>query len=161
MFGSRALNSIEFLACALALAAGAALGSDASPYLGTWVLNRAKSNFHGDPGYLSQTMTVTDAGGGMLHYAFDLVDSDGKSSHVEYGTKLDGKSYPIANSAFFDSNKSEPLGPRKVKWTVMKDGKPVAWGVDRVSKDGKTKYETENWQHDGKLFSYQLVFDRQ
>jgi hypothetical protein len=161
MFGSRALNSIAFLACGLALAADAALGSDASPYLGTWVLNRAKSNFHGDPGYQSQTMTVTEAGGGMLHYAFDSVDSDGKSSHVEYGTMLDGKSYPIANSAFFDSNKSEPLGPRKVKWTVMKDGKPVAWGVDRVSKDGKTKYETENWQHDGKLFSYQLVFDRQ
>jgi hypothetical protein len=44
---------------------------------------------------------------------------------------------------------------------VDRDGKPVAWGVDRVSKNGKTKYETENWQHDGKLFSYQLVFDRQ
>jgi hypothetical protein len=44
---------------------------------------------------------------------------------------------------------------------VDRDGKPVAWGVDRVSKNGKIKYETENWQHDGKLFSYQLVFDRQ
>jgi len=160
MAGSRVHNSIAFLACGL-LAAGSALASHTSPYVGIWVLNIAKSNFHGDLAYQSQTMTVTDAGDGMLHYAFDMVDSNGKASHVEYGTKLDGKPHPITNNAYFDSNKSEPLGHRKVKWTVMKDDKPVAWGVDRVSKDGKTKYETENWQHDGKLFSYQLVFDRQ
>ncbi len=161
MFGKQALIATVLLTCALVWAAGPARGSDASPYLGTWALNRAKSNFHGDPGYRSQTMTVTDAGDGMLHYAFDLVDSDGKASHVEYGTKLDGKPYPIADNAFFNSNKSEPMGRRKVKWTVMKDGKPVAWGVDTISEDGKTRFETENWRHDGKLFSYRLVFDRQ
>jgi hypothetical protein len=160
MGGNHVLSSIVFLTGGF-LAAGSALASGTSPYVGIWVLNTTKSNFHGDSAYQSQTMTVTDAGNGMLHYAFDMVDSAGKSSHVEYGTKLDGKSYPIANNAYFDSNKSEPLGRRKVKWTVMKDGKPVAWGIDRVSKDGKTKYETENWQHDGKLFNYQLVFDRQ
>ena len=160
MVGRRVLDSIAFLAGGL-LAAGSALASAASPYVGVWTLNLSKSNFHGDPAYQSQTMTVTAASDGTLHYAFDLVDSKGQSSHVEYDTKLDGKPYPIANSAYFDSNKSEPLGHRKVKWTVMKDGAPVAWGIDRVSKDGKTKYETENWRHDGKLFSYQLVFDRQ
>jgi hypothetical protein len=152
---------IGLTTCGLVFAAAPALAAGASPFVGTWILNRDKSDFHGDPGYRSQTMIVTDAGAGVLHYSFDIVDSDGKASHVEYDTKADEKSYPIANSAAFDSNKSRLLGSRKVKWTVFKNRKTVAWGVDEVSKDGKTKSEIEHWRHDGKLYSYRLVFDQQ
>jgi hypothetical protein len=152
---------IGLTACGLASAAAPVFGAGVSPFVGTWILNRDKSDFHGDPGYKSQTMTVTDVGAGVLHYSFDLVDSAGKSSHVEYDTKADGKSYPIANSEAFDSNKSQLLGSRKVKWTVLKNSAAVAWGVDEVSKDGKTKAEIEHWRHDGKLYTYRLVFDLQ
>jgi hypothetical protein len=62
MSGSRVLDSIALVMCGLVFSAGTALGAYTSPFVGTWVLNRAKSNFHGDSGYRSQTMTVTDAG---------------------------------------------------------------------------------------------------
>jgi hypothetical protein len=74
---SRVSHLIALAAWAAGLA-GSALAADGNPLVGIWVFNRGKSDFHGDPGYASQVMKVTDPGAGVLHYAFDTVGSDGK-----------------------------------------------------------------------------------
>lgn len=117
---------IALILCSMiAWPAGAALAAS-SPWDGSWKLDQAQSHFAGG------TMSITNAGNGMLHYA------DG--STVEYDFAPDGKERKLwANrTAIWTS-------PHKNAWdTVTKiDGKNFVEGHMVLSADGKTL--TQKW----------------
>lgn len=63
----------------------------ASPQMGTWNLNEAKSKF--GPGTGKNTKVVYEAAGDQIKVIVDGVDAEGKPSHNEWTGKFDGKEY--------------------------------------------------------------------
>src|SRR5271170_7076500 len=67
--------------------------SFASPNMGTWKLNEAKSKF--PPGAPKNVTVVYEASGDNIKVTVDGVDGSGKPTHNVWTGKLDGKDYPL------------------------------------------------------------------
>jgi hypothetical protein len=151
------------LTAALALP-GVATAADApSPFVGTWVLDVAKSKFDPPPGLKSETVSVTDAGGGAIHTTIDYVEGDASASkaHFEFTTALDGKEVPVSGGAEADSVVATLVKPRMAKYVFKKGGKWVETVTATVSTSGN-KFRA--WVHgkDGQVvWNYHGVFERQ
>lgn len=148
---------------ALVLAAGLALAADAAvnPFIGTWVMNVAKSKFEGTPAVKSYTITSADAGEGRTHSVAALVYGDGTKDQVEYTAAADGKPVPVTGYPNADSVVVRKSGPRSLHFSFLKGGKEIEWGRLTVSKDGKTMHGTEGGtEAGGAKYKWTEVFDR-
>ena len=161
--GLRAAMFGLVLALALApwsLAAQAA--PHASPVIGTWKLNVAKSIFTPGPGWRSQTRTYTLAPGGGVIVDWVGVGGHGEAMHVRFESVLGGKDYPMKGSANYDTLNAVRVDALTVKSEEKRDGKVVGIAIRKVSADGKVMTITdEGTNRKGKRFSQVLVFDRQ
>ena len=132
------------LSCSLAaFACGTALAAE-SPWVGTWKLDVAKSNFTGD------TFTYSKGANGLMHF------SDG--STTDYDFAADGKPY-------------KTYANRVVTWTAdgkdawnsvyTADGKVLVKVHRQLSSDGKTLSLTETGTRpDGSAFNDEDVYTR-
>ncbi len=133
-------NRIVLLAATLLITATAA-NAAASPQMGTWKLNEAKSKFA--PGATkNHTVTYTAAKGDMTKVTVDGMDKDGKPVHWTCTVKFDGKSYKVKGTTIADSISYNPVNDRTNELTLMKDGKVAATGKVTVSKDGRSRTVT-------------------
>ena len=126
------------LTLVLALAAGAICL--ASPMMGTWKLNEAKSKFA--PGAAKNHTVVYAAAGDQVKVTVDGKDAEGKSAHNEWTGKFDGKDYPVTGDSASDTRAYKEAGANTLEMTVKKDGKVTATGSIVVSADGKTRTVT-------------------
>jgi hypothetical protein len=132
-----AFLSILFVGAALSLAAEV----DQTPFMGTWKLNEAKSNF--GPGANKNTTVVYSASSdGMIKVTSDGTDKDGKPTHSEWNGKFDGKDYPVTGAADSDSRSYTSSGKHSLSMTVKKGGKTTVTGKITVSLDGKSRTVT-------------------
>ena len=69
-------------------------GKDVNAYVGTWILNVAKSRFRPGPPMQSETLIITETSG-LWHVTDDEHFADGTSDHLEWSTKLNGTNNPI------------------------------------------------------------------
>jgi hypothetical protein len=81
--------------------ATAALAAD-DPFVGTWKLNHAKSEFNPGPAPKSGTMIVTAQGNGHK-VVQDRVEADGTPRHQEYIDIPDGKEHPTTGNSNADT----------------------------------------------------------
>jgi hypothetical protein len=159
--------------------AAAALCLAASPEMGTWKLNEAKSKFA--PGTSKNTMVVyKDATGGKVKITTDGIDANGKATHSEWTGKFDGKDYPVTGDATSDMRSYRKLDDRTLDFTVKKGGKITVTGRVVVAADGKSRTVTTSgttgtaapagraWQRGdfvaqpkGKKFNNIAVFEKQ
>ena len=150
---------------ALALTAGQAGAQSApaeNPIVGTWKLNVAKSTFTPGPGWQSQTRTYRAAPDGGVSVEWIGVGASGEAMHVSFISRLDGKDYPMAGSANYDTLNARPVDAFTVKSEEKRDGKIVGIAIRRVSPDGKVLTITdEGTNRKGEKFSQVLVFDRE
>ena len=147
---------------ALLIASGLAHAADAavSPFVGTWVLNVAKSKFEGTPAVKSYTITITDAGDGQIHNLAQWIDGDGTKGQAEYTTAA-GKPAPVAGYANADSVQARSTGPRSMHMSLRKGGKEVEWGKYSVSADGQTMHGTEGGiDETGAKYKWTEVFEK-
>jgi hypothetical protein len=161
---AHSLSRFMAWAAVLVLAAGVALAADtaASPFVGKWSLNVAKSKFEGTSAVKSYTITITDAGGGKTHNLAEWVDGDGGKGQAEYTAEAGGKPSPISGYANADSVLVKSTGPRSLHMSLRKAGKEVEWGSYRVSADGKTMHGTEGGtDENGTKYRWTEVFERQ
>jgi hypothetical protein len=142
----------------LSLAAGAI--SLASPQMGTWKLNEAKSKFA--PG-ADKNQTVTYAAAGdQVKVTVDGTTADGKSTHNEWTGKFDGKDYPVTGDPKMDMRSYKEAGKDTLEMTVKKDGKVVVTGKIVVSADGKTRtVTTSGTDAKGTKVESTAVYDKQ
>jgi hypothetical protein len=116
----RMIGSVCAAAVLAALAAAPCLAAD-TPWNGTWKLNQEKSNLTGD------TFTVTNLGGGRMHYT--------NGSTVSYDFACDGKDYTIlanrTGTCIRNSANSYDV-------TTKINGVVVARNHREISGDGKT-----------------------
>jgi len=149
-----------FVALALALALVAAHPAP-NPIVGTWKLNTAKSTFTPGPGWRSQTRVYRAVPGGVS-VTWTGVGESGEPMHVSFISRLDGKDYPMAGSAHYDTLNATQVDAFTVRSEEKRDGKVVGIAVRRVSPDGKVLTITdEGTNRKGEKFSQVLVFERE
>jgi len=132
-------------------------GKDVNSYVGTWILNVAKSRFRPGPPMQSETLIITETGG-LWHVTDDEHFADGTSDHLEWSTKLNGTNNPITGGPDVDSV-TDRLA-KSYNATFMKAGRPVIWETARVI-DGVMHSSIHGKLPDGTPWKYYLVFERQ
>jgi len=165
-FGGRsdvARHSLTWIFGAIfALALSAAHAAPAiDPVLGTWKLNVARSKFTPGPGWRSQIRVYQTAPSGVS-VTWTGVDAAGETMHVSYTYNYDGRDYPMAGSASYDTLNATRIDAWTVRSEEKRDGKTVGIAVRTVSRDGKVlTISDEGTNRKGGAFSQLLVFDRQ
>ncbi len=149
---------IAVLAAALSFMATAACFA-ASPQMGTWKLNEAKSKLA--PGMGKNNTVIYAEQKDKIKITVDGVDKDGKPTHSVWVGKWDGKAYPVKGNLPYNSVAYRVVNDRTNDITAMKDGK-IGWtGRITVAPDGKSRTVTINGTDaQGKKFKAKVVYDK-
>lgn len=132
----------------------------ASPTMGTWKLNEAKSKFA--PGAPKNHTVVYEAAGDNVKVTVDGTDADGKALHNEWTGKFDGKDYAVTGDPTSDTRAYKKVNDNTLDMTIKKDGKVTATGKIVVSADGKTRtVTTSGTDAKGKKVKNTAVYDKQ
>jgi hypothetical protein len=139
---SRFAASFLALVLVLGLAGRAALAGDADAFLGTWILNSAKSTLPQGAPPIGVTLTVTDAGGGKYKSVTETSVA-GQAYKVEITFALDGKDYapvitPAPPAGMPATTQSyEKVSTKAYKSTVKMNGQVATTSTSEVAADGK------------------------
>lgn len=146
------------LTVAVCLVAGAVCF--ASPHMGTWKLNEAKSKLAaGGP---KNHTVVYEAAGDKVKVTVDGVDGAGKPTHNEWTGNFDGKDYPVTGDPSVDTRAYTKVDDRTLEMTIKKDGKVTMTGRIVVSADGKSRtVKTSGTDAKGKKVKNTGVYDKQ
>jgi hypothetical protein len=151
-------NRSAVVAAALSLAAAAACFA-ASPQMGTWKLNEAKSKLV--PGMGKSMTVVYSEQKDKIKVTVDGVDNAGKATHTVWVGRFDGKAYPTKGNGAWNSAAYKVVNDRTNEITTMKDGKTVWTGKITVAADGKSRTVTMSGTGaDGKKFKGKAVYDK-
>jgi hypothetical protein len=134
--------------------------SFASPQVGTWKLNEAKSNI--PAGAPKNTMVMYEAMGDKVKVTVDGIDGQGKPAHNEWTGKFDGKDYPLMGDPTADMRSYKMIDAHTNELTNKKAGKVVATGRIVVSADGMSRTVTVTGTDSmGMKVTYTAVYDKQ
>ena len=132
----------------------------ASPQMGTWKLNEAKSKF--PAGASKNTTVVYETAGDSVKVTVDGVDGDGKPTHNEWTGKFDGKDYPLVGDPVSDTRSYKKIDDRTTELTNKKGGKVTVTGRIVISADGKSRTVTvSGTDAKGTKVKYSAVYDKQ
>jgi hypothetical protein len=112
--------------------------AEADAFLGTWVLNVAKSKYTPGPPPKEQTVTYESTPEG-LKITVKGTNGDGTPMAVTSTGKLDGKDYPSTGSPDWDMQAIKVVSPKTLEFTRKKGGKVVQTATNVVSEDGKSR----------------------
>jgi hypothetical protein len=141
------------------MAAAASFG--ASPHMGTWKLNEAKSKLAPGMGK-NHTVTYEEQKGDKVKITVDGTDKDGKAVHSVWVGKFDGKAYKTKGNNTWDMAAYKMVNDRTNEITTMKGGKPAWSGKITVSADGKSRtVNISGTDKDGKKWKSKAVYDKQ
>jgi len=148
------------IALALALCFVCAAVCFASPQMGTWKLNEAKSKLA--PGTGKNNTVVYEAAGDNVKVTIDGTGADGQPAHSEWTGKFDGKDYAVTGDPNSDMRSYRQVNAHTLDLTMKKDGKVTTTGRIVVSADGKTRtVTTSGTSPQGKKFKSIAVYDKQ
>jgi hypothetical protein len=151
---------IKTIVLTLALCFIAVSAAFASPNMGTWKLNEAKSKF--PPGASKNLTVVYEAAGDNVKVTVDGVDGDGKPTHSEWTGKFDGKDYPVTGDPNADTRSYKIVNAHTTDLTNKKGGKIGLTGRIVVSPDGKSRTVTVHGTNaTGKKITSIAVYDKQ
>jgi hypothetical protein len=143
----------------LALCFAGAAVCFASPQMGTWKLNEAKSKFA--PGMQKNHTVVYAAAGDNVKVTVDGTDKAGKPAHNEWTGKFDGKDYPVTGDPSSDTRSYQTVDAHTLDLIVKKHGKVTATGRVVVSANGKSRtVTTSGTDAQGKKFSGMAMYDK-
>ncbi len=120
---------------------GTAVGFAASPHMGTWTLDEAKSDI---PAGMPKNTTVvysTEAGD-KWKITTEGKDKDGKAVKTTWVGKIDGKPYSIEGSPVYNQIAYTKKDERTNELKAMKDGKVIGTGSIVVAPDGRSRVVT-------------------
>jgi len=120
------------------IAAAVCLASDVN--IGTWKLNEAKSKFA--PGATKNQTVTYQAVGDQVKVTLEGITADGKSTHVEWTGKYDGKFYPVTGDPGVDERAYKKIDAHTAEITSKKGGKVVSTTRIVVAPDGKSRTVT-------------------
>jgi len=129
----------------------------ASPMMGTWKLNEAKSKI---PAGAPKSETVTyEAAGDSIKCTIDGVDGQGKPTHTEWTGKFDGKDYPVSDGS---TRSTKMVNDNTYDVAVKQGGKVTMSGKVVIAADGKSRTVTlHGTDAEGKKLESKAVYDKQ
>lgn len=146
-----------------AITAGSLSAQD-NPFVGTWKLNVAKSNFGSAPAPKSITRTVVAQGDGAK-YTMERVNADGTTSVYSFTANYDGRDYPVNGTGMpgaADNIAGKRINSHRVESVLKKNGKQVGTSVSEVSADGKTTtIKAMGKNPDDSAYETESVYDKQ
>jgi hypothetical protein len=110
-------------------------------FIGTWVLNVAKSKYTPGPVPKAQT-SVYEAAGQGVKVTTKGTGADGKPTTTVFTASYDGKDYAVTGNPDWDATTLKRVDSHNVEFTRKRAGKVVMTGTNVVSKDGKTRTVT-------------------
>jgi len=132
----------------------------ASPMMGTWKLNEAKSKF--SPGSPKSMTVIYEAAGDSVKCTIDGVDGEGKPTHNEWTGKFDGKDYPVTGDPSVSTRSIKQVNDHKMEVNSKKDGKITMSGTIEIASDGKSRTVTlHGTSAEGMKRSSTAVYDKQ
>ena len=131
-------KALVLIASALILGSVASAADTQDPFVGTWLLNPAKSTCDPPPAPKSHTFRIAKVKGGAFHETIDFVKGDGSNGHIEFITARDGKFVRVTGTGYADSVSIKQEGPPSFSYVLKKAGKRIESGTFTVSQDGKT-----------------------
>lgn len=132
----------------------------ASPQMGTWKLNEAKSKLN--PAGAKNSTVAYEAAGDSIKVTVDGTDKDGKPTHNVWTGKFDGKDYPVTGDPTSDTRSYETVDANTLKLVVKKAGVVTASGTIVVAADGKSRtVATTSTDAQGKKVEGSSVYDKQ
>jgi hypothetical protein len=139
----------------------AAASFAASPQMGTWKLNEAKSKLAPEMG--KNTTVVYSEQKDKIKVTVDGVNKDGTPRHSVWVGKFDGKAYPLKGKNMpVNSIAYRVVNDRTNEVTAMKDGKVMWSGRIEVAADGKSRTATINGTDEsGKKFKSKAIYDKE
>ena len=152
---------IKMLGTTVALAVMTTAVCFASPQIGSWKLNAAKSMF---PSGMVKTDTVLyENVGDDVRITVDGTGADGKATHSVWLGKFDGRDYPVTGDhSNGDQRSYRTVDANTLEMIATNDGKVTATGQIVLSEDGKTRIVTlSRADAEGKNVSSSAVYDRQ
>jgi len=144
----------------LALCFAAVAVCFASPQMGTWKLNEAKSKLA--PGVSKNQTVVYEAAGDDVKITVEGTDSADKPTHNEWKGRFDGKDYPVIGDPTSDARSYKTVDANTLELTIKKEGKVTVTGRVVVSADGKVRTVTlSGTDAQGVKFTSSVVYDKQ
>ena len=130
------------------------------PFVGTWVLNVAKSTYTPGPAPQSATAIYSAVPGGLKLVATTQLP-DGKSTRTEFTAKLNGRDYPVTGNPDYDMTALKRVGTHRIEFTRKRAGNVVQNGNMVVSADGKIRtVTTDGTNAKGEKVHNVAVYDR-
>lgn len=129
---------LGYTLAALLLAFPALAAAKPDPFVGTWVLNVAKSKYTGAPAPQSSTAVYSAAGAG-IHVLATGKNAQGNDTRIEYTANFDGKDYPVTGSPDYDMVSLTRVSAYKITFTRKRAGAVVQTGSMMVSKTLATR----------------------
>jgi len=128
------------------------------PLLGTWELDRGKSEFQPDTALQSRILTV-EASGRAIKFLQETVLVDGHTVQVEFTAAYDEKDVPISSSVL-DTVALKRVNPTTVVRTGKIRGQATETATMLVSADGKVLTITIKGSGNGVDYSSTQLFNR-
>jgi phage gp45-like len=130
----------------------------ASPQMGTWKLNEAKSKISG----MAKNKTVVyTAAGDKVKVTIDGTDDKGKPAHSTWTGKFDGKDYSVTGDPTSDTRSYKTINDRTMDFAAKKGGKTTISGRIVVAADGKSRTVTSSGTDaKGKKFKATAFYDK-
>ena len=151
------------LLIALAVASAALVAQTADPLIGVWNCDVFKSTYTTGQPPVRRTITFEGVGD-SLHFTQETTNEGFNTSDtikLEYTAKIDGKDYPISNSAL-DTVALKRIDPTTIERTGKIKGMPTETAVMKFSNRNKTMTITTNGTTDtGAKYSRIEVFSKQ
>ena len=128
------------------------------PFIGRWVLDRARSEFSGNvPERRITIFELTPAG---IKHITETVIANGSTDRIEYTARYDEKDVTISNSFLWQVSVKR-IDPRTTVRSGKVMGKVVETSTRTVSADGQTLTITTKGTNDGNEYSSVQVFTRE
>lgn len=128
-----------FLIASLITLASTATAQDQNPFIGTWDINEAASNFGDAPVPLNMSRTYADVGNGSYMYLVVSTNDDGGLGGSSATYRYDGGEYPIAalDQQSTTTISYRQINNRTVEYTVRIEGVINQIGAKTISPDGR------------------------
>jgi hypothetical protein len=128
------------------------------PFIGRWVLDRARSEFSSAPP--EKRVTVFELTPAGIRHLTDTVVANGSTDRVEYTAKYDGKDVQIQNS-FLWTVSLKRIDARTIERSGKVMGMVVETSTRTVSPDGQTLTIKTDGTNGGNDYSSVQVFTRE
>ena len=134
----------------------------ANPFVGTWVLNVAKSEFNPPESALISDVVVIEAQENGLEFTFDRVDVQGNATHFGAAPKFDGNPYPTIGEGMTEMVTLKKLGDNGFEEVVLQNGVEVQRVQVVLADDGQSSTVTAKTKdEDGNELTSISYYDKQ